>query len=104
MKQSGNGYKLSKFVQKIFADFIVDIRFFVQLADGRWGHFASPQRLRDILCSAHRDTRQVHFDESFLHAAFKPAIPFYNAVSKETPFRRGTWSVTSPEVVVRFRL
>jgi|MucameStandDraft_1065616.scaffolds.fasta_scaffold04976_8 hypothetical protein len=25
MKQSGNGYKLSKFVQKIFADFIVDI-------------------------------------------------------------------------------
>ena len=24
MKQSGNGYKLSKFVQKIFADFIVD--------------------------------------------------------------------------------
>ncbi len=23
MKQSGNGYKLSKFVQKIFADFIV---------------------------------------------------------------------------------
>ena len=25
------------------------------------------------------------------------------AVSKETPLRRGTWSVTSPEVVVRFR-
>ena len=24
MKQSGNGYKLSKFVQKIFADFIGD--------------------------------------------------------------------------------
>ena len=25
------------------------------------------------------------------------------AVSKETPLRRGTWRVTSPEVVVRFR-
>ena len=25
------------------------------------------------------------------------------AVSKETPLRRGIWSVTSPEVVVRFR-
>ena len=26
------------------------------------------------------------------------------AVSKETPFKRGIWSVTSPDVVVRFRL
>ena len=26
------------------------------------------------------------------------------AVSKETPFSRGTWSVTSPDVVVRSRL
>ena len=46
---------------------------------------------------------QIHLDEGFLHAALPAAIPPGVAVSKDTPLSRGMWSVTSPEVVVRFR-
>ena len=36
---------------------------------------AAPQCLRDVLHPAHGDTRQVHLDESLLHAALPAAIP-----------------------------
>ena len=45
--------------------------------------------------------------EVTLNRSYQELAEHYNtamiAVSKDTPFRRGTCSVTSPEVVVRFR-
>ena len=38
---------------------------------------------------AHRDTSQVHFDESFLHTAFTPAIPLYNGRFKRDSLQAG---------------
>ena len=80
----------------------VDVGFLVQLADGGGRDLAAPQRLGDVLHPAYGDARQVHLDERLLHAALPAAIPPGVAVSKDTPLSRGTWSVTSPEVVVRF--
>ena len=81
----------------------VDVGFLVQLADGSGRDLAASQRLGDVLHTAHGNARQVHLDEGFLHAAFPAAMPPGVAVSKDTPLSRGTWSVTSPEVVVRLR-
>ncbi len=53
----------------------VDVGFLVQLADGGGRNLAAPQRLGDVLHTAHGDTRQVHLDEGFLHAALPAAIP-----------------------------
>ena len=81
----------------------VDVGFLVQLADGSGRNLAAPQCLGDVFHPAHGNACQVHLDEGLLHAALPAAIPPGVAVSKDTPLSRGTWSVTSPEVVVRFR-
>jgi len=53
----------------------VDVGFLVQLADGGRRDLAAPQRLGDVLHTAHGDACQVHLDEGFLHAALPAAIP-----------------------------
>ena len=52
----------------------VNVGFLVQLADGGRRDLAAPQCLRDVLHTAHGDTRQVHLDEGLLHAAFPTAV------------------------------
>ena len=53
----------------------VDVGVLVQLADGGRRDLAAPQRLGDVLHTAHRNACQVHLDEGFLHAALPAAIP-----------------------------
>ena len=54
----------------------MDIGFLVQLADGSGRNLAAPQRLGDVLHTAHGNACQIHLDERFLHAALPAAIPF----------------------------
>ena len=53
----------------------MNVGFLVQLADGSGRNLAAPQRFGDVLHTAHGNTRQVHLDEGFLHAALPAAIP-----------------------------
>ena len=53
----------------------VDVGFFVQLADGGGRDLAAPQRLRDVLHTAHGNARQIHLDKRVLHTALPAAIP-----------------------------
>ena len=53
----------------------VDIRFLIQLADGRWRHLAAPQGLGDVLHTPDRHAGQVHLNEGLFHTAFTTAIP-----------------------------
>ena len=64
----------------------VDVGFLVQRADGGGGYLAAPQGLSNVLHPAHRDTGQVHLNESFLDAALTAAVPLsIMAVSNEIP-------------------
>ena len=47
----------------------MDIGFLVQLTDGGGRDLAAPQRLGDVLHTAHGNACQVHLDEGLLHAA-----------------------------------
>ena len=60
----------------------VDIRLFVQFADGGGGLFASPQGLRNILHTPHGHACQIHLHESFFHAALPAAIPLNDSSFK----------------------
>jgi len=46
----------------------VDVHLLVQLADGAGRHARTPQDLRDVLHTAHGDSREVHFDQRLLDA------------------------------------
>ena len=80
----------------------VNVGFLVQLADGSGRDLAAPQCLGDVLHTAHGNACQVHLDEGLLHAALPAAIPLDDGRLEGHALGRGTWSVTSPEVVVRF--
>src|SRR5271166_290810 len=47
----------------------------VEVRDCRWRHPRAPQGLRNILDPAHRDARQIHLDQCFLHRALPAAVP-----------------------------
>ena len=61
----------------------MDIGFLVQLADGSGRNLAAPQRLGDVLHTAHGNACQIHLDERFLHAALPAAIPFDDGCLEE---------------------
>ena len=86
-----------------FAILNVNISFLVQLTDGSGRDLAAPQCLRDVLHPAHGNACQVHLDEGLLHAALPAAVPLDDGSLEGHTLSRGIWSVTSPEVVVRFR-
>ena len=67
----------------------MDIRFLVQLADGRWRHLAAPQSLGNILHTPDGYSGQVHLDEAFFYAAFTTAIPLYDSGLKGDSFELG---------------
>ena len=67
----------------------VDIRFLVQLADGRWRHLAAPQSLGNILHTPDGYSGQVHLDEGFFYAAFTAAIPLNDGGLKGDSFELG---------------
>jgi hypothetical protein len=50
----------------------------VEVRHRAWAHPRAPQGFSDVLHSAHRNPRQVHFDQGFLDRAFPPAITFDN--------------------------
>ena len=55
--------------------FNVDIRFLVQLTDGRGRDLATPEGLGDVLHTPDGYAGQVHLNESLFHAALPAAIP-----------------------------
>lgn len=61
----------------------MNVGFLVQLADGGGRNLAVPQRLGDVLHTAHGDACQVHLDEGLLHAALPAAIPFDDGCLEE---------------------
>ena len=67
----------------------VDIRFLVQLTDGRRRNLAAPEGLSNILHTPDRYAGQVHFNKSLFYAALPAAIPLNNSSLKGDPFEFG---------------
>ena len=82
----------------------MDVGFLVQFADCGRGYLIALQNLRDVLYAAHGDPSQVHLDERLRHTSLLRRYRSMMAVSRVTPFRQGTFRITSPDVVVRFLL
>ena len=82
----------------------VDIRFLVQLTDGRGRDLAAPESLSDVLNTPDGYACQVHSMSASSTLLSRRRYRSMIAVSKEIPLSWGTLRVTFPEVVVRLRL
>ena len=67
----------------------IDIGFLVQFADGGRGHLAAPQRLGNVLHSAHGYACKIHLDKGFLYTALPAAVALDNGSLKRDSLEAG---------------